>query len=274
MPFSAQTRQGGYKTPSGKRIGFPAKMRKIGNNDLELLEALFEQLPGSPFFIKDRDLRYVAANPAMAELCGVRRPRDLYGKCVGDFFPEALAQSYEELDREVIASGRPVTDVLQRSVEGGRADAWLLFSRMPVRDADGSCVGVAGTSRRLRPGLVGEGSFARLQQVTRRLRSEFDRPLRLGELARQAGSSPSQLERDFRRIFAMSPRDFLQRLRMQHARRLLEETGVSVSAIAQECGYADQSAFTRRFAADIGATPTKYRQLKRKAACRGPPGSS
>ena len=249
-------------------------MRKIGINDLELLEALFEQLPGSPFFVKDRSLRYVAANPAMAELCGVQRPRDLFGKCVGDFFPDALAQSYEELDREVIASRRPVTDVLHRSVEAGRGDAWLLFSRVPVRDADGGCVGVAGTSRRLRPGLISEGSYERLQLITRRLRAEFDRPLRLIELAREAGTSPSQLERDFRRIFAMSPRDFLHRLRMQAARRALEDTDASVSMVAQDCGYADQSAFTRRFAAEVGLTPSKYRQVRRKADDRGQPGSS
>ena len=243
-------------------------MRKIGINDLELMEALFEQLPGSPFFIKDRHLRYVAANPAMAELCGVQRPRDLYGKRVGDFFPAPLARSYEELDREVISTGRPFTDVLQRSLEAGRANAWLLFSRVPVRAADGRCIGVGAASRRLRPGLVGEASYERLQQATLRLRTQFDRPLRLNQLAAAVGTSPSQLERDFRRIFAMSPRDFLHRVRMQQARRLLDETDAGISAVAQECGYADQSAFTRRFATDVGVTPSRYRQLKRREGGR------
>ena len=235
-------------------------LRRFGINDLELIEALFGQLSGSPFFIKDRSLRYVAANPAMAALCGVTRPSDLYGRHVGEFFPAELAPSYEALDREVISAGRSITDVLHRSVEAGAGHAWLLFARVPVRDADGGCIGVAGTSRRLRPGLVGEASYERLHQVTQQLRSAFDQPLRLAELAQEAGTSPSQLERDFRRIFAVSPRGFLHRIRMQEARRLLEDSDATISAIAQECGYADQSAFTRRFAAEMGVTPTQYRR--------------
>lgn len=227
------------------------------------MEALFGQLPSSPFFIKDRDLLYVAANPAMAELCGVKRPQDLYGRRVADFFPTALARSYEALDHEVISTGRSIVDVLHRSVEAGAGPAWLLFARVPVRAADCGCIGVAGTSRRLRPGLVSEASYERLYRVTERLRAAFDQPLRLAELARDTGTSPSQLERDFRRIFAMSPRDFLHRIRMQEARRLLEDSDAAISAIAQECGYADQSAFTRRFAAEVGVTPTRYRREAR-----------
>jgi AraC-like DNA-binding protein len=239
-------------------------MRQFGINDLELIESLFDQLPGSPFFVKDEVLRYVAANQAMADLCGVPSGIALHGKRVGNFFPAELAESYEALDREVIASGHAITDVLHRSMEAGAEPAWLLFARIPVRAADGRCIGVAATSRRLRSGLVSEASYERLRLITARLRGDFDQPLRLDQLAEEAGTSPSQLERDFRRIFAMNPRDFLHRIRMQNARRLLEETSASVSAIAQDCGYADQSAFTRRFARSFGMAPRDYRRANRR----------
>lgn len=229
-------------------------------NDLELLEQLFEQLPTSPFFIKDRDLRYVAANRAMALLCGVARPSDLYSHRVADFFPRALADSYEALDRQVILSERPITDVLHRSLEAGEAHAWLLFARVPVRDASGTCVGVAATSRRLRAGLISERSYERLARVSSQLRQEFDRPLRLTQLAAFAGTSASQLERDFHKVFASTPREFLHRIRMQQARARLEDGLASVAAVAQECGYADHSAFTRRFVAEMGITPSAYKR--------------
>jgi len=241
-------------------------MRQFGLNDLELIETLFEQLPASPFFIKDRDLRYVAANQAMADLCGVARARDIYGKRVGDFFPADLAQSYEMLDRQVISSGRAITDVLHRSVKAGSEHAWLLFARVPVRDSEGNSLGVAATSRRLPSGLVSEAGYDGLRRATDRLRAEFDRPLRLEQLAQLAGTSASQLERNFRKIFMTSPRAFLHRIRIQEARRLLEETDARISAVAQECGFADQSAFTRSFVTSVGATPTQYRRRYRLKA--------
>ena len=238
-------------------------MRPFGHNDLELVEALFAQLPTSPFFIKDIDLRYIAANQAMAELCGVKRARDLIGRRVADFFPVDLAQSYEMMDAEVISVGRPIIDVLHRSVEARGDDAWLLFARAPVRDRDGHCVGVAATARRLRPGLISHASYERLRAVTERLRRQFDQPLGLRELAAAVGTSPSQLERDFLKVFARGPRDFLHSVRMREARRRLEDGDARIADIAQECGYADQSAFTRRFAAEVGQTPTQYRRKMR-----------
>lgn len=241
-------------------------MRQLGFIGVELIETLFEQLPGSPFFIKDRELHYVAANQAMADLCGVAHPRDIYGKRVGDFFPAELARPYEALDREVISTGRPITDVLHRTVDAGSEGAWLLFARLPVRGADGNLAGVAATSRRLPPGVASENCLQKLRLVTDRLRMEFDQPLRLPQLARLAGMSPSQLERNFRKIFVMSPRKFLHRIRIQEARRLLEDSDVKISSVAQDCGFADQSAFARSFSAAVGLTPTQYRrQFKGKA---------
>jgi AraC-like DNA-binding protein len=235
-------------------------MRRFGYNDLELVEGLFGQLSESPFFIKDLDLRYVAANRAMAALCGAAHTRDLYGKRATDFFPAPLAVQYEGLDHQVISTGRRMTNVLDRSVGIGGAAAWLLFARIPVRAADGSCLGVAATSRRLRQGLISEATYQRLQRVSDRLRTRFDQPLRLAQLATEAGTSASQLERDFRKLFSITPRDFLHELRLEEARRRLEESDESVSSIAHACGYADHSAFTRRFVQAVGTTPSKYRR--------------
>jgi AraC-like DNA-binding protein len=77
-------------------------------------------------------------------------------------------------------------------------------------------------------------------------------------LSEIAGVSKSQLERDFTRVFAMTPLQYQTRLRMEYAKRLIGQQWRLVD-IALECGYAEQSAFTRRFSAYFGISPSAER---------------
>jgi AraC-like DNA-binding protein len=240
-------------------------MRLLASTDLDLLEQLFEQLADCPFFVKDAELRYVAANTAMAGLCGVRRPRDLYGRRAGDFFPPALTLRYEGLDRQVLAQGRAVTNLLDPSMGAGAESVWLLFSRVPVKTAEGAVAGVAAASRRLKSVDSEYPTYRRLSQVAERLRQRCEEPLRLDELTALAGVSKSQLERDFFRLFALTPSAFLQQARIEKALRLLDGP-MTVAQIAYECGYADHSAFTRRFRETVGVTPREHRLRARGGA--------
>lgn len=243
-------------------------IRPFGLNDLRLLEQLFEQLPESPFFVKDRSLRYVAANAAMARLCGARSAPELYGRRASAFFPANLARHYERLDEQVLASGDGLSNRLELSAGEGAAPTWLIFSRVPVRADDGAIVGVAAAARTLRTGESRAAVYPRLARVAQRLRERSDQPLRLSELAAMAGLSSSQLERDFTRLFGLTPSAFLQKARLEKALRLLE-TDLSIAAVAYECGYADHSAFTRRFGAVIGTSPSRYRTLLRGRGRKG-----
>lgn len=240
-------------------------MRLLGATDLDLLEQLFEQHPDCPFFVKDGALRYVAANGAMARLCGVKRPRDIYGMRAGELFPPELALRYEALDRWVLLRGRAVRNRLEISGRAGGTPIWLLFSRFPVLDAGGSPVGIAGVSRQLKQGDSSQPIYRRLARATERLRGQYNQPLRLDALARLAGVSKAQIERDFARLFGVTPREFLQQARLERAMHLLE-SDMSVAAVAYECGYSDHSAFSRRFHAMLGMSPSRYRAYLRKRA--------
>lgn len=233
--------------------------KRLGAVDLDLLEQLFGQLPDAPFFVKDSRLHYVAANMAMARLCGVDHPKDLYGKRVASFFPLNLARRYEMLDAQVLTSGRAITNQLELTKSANAKPAWLLFCRIPVRDPKGAIVGIAATSRQLRQPEGSEPAYRRLADALDRLRKNWDQPLRLGELARSVGISKSQIERDFKRLFGVTPRGFLQQTRMDEALRFLE-TDTNIAAIAYDCGYADHSAFTRRFRQVVGISPSEYRR--------------
>jgi len=233
--------------------------------DLGLVVGLFARQDASPFFIKDAALRYVTANPAMARLCGARSVAAMIGKRAAAFFPSGAAARYELLDAAVLTSGMAIVDKLELAIGHG-AQAWLLFSRLPVRDLGGQIIGVAASARWLADVSRAQPGYARAAAAIAELESRFDAPLDITGLAGRCGVSASQLERDFHSLFGMSPQRYLHKLRIEQALGLLTGTN-SVAAIAQACGYADQSAFTRRFRTDIGLTPSEWRRRNRKGQC-------
>ena len=62
-----------------------------------------------------------------------------------------------------------------------------------------------------------------------------------------------------KRIFGLTPSQFIAKTRIAAASRLLHETEKSVADIALTCGFYDHSAFTRTFRAMTGVTPTRFR---------------
>jgi transcriptional regulator GlxA family with amidase domain len=83
------------------------------------------------------------------------------------------------------------------------------------------------------------------------------------ELATMAGLSVSQFERRFRDAFGTSPRQYLVRIRVDAAAKLLTDTERTVSEIALECGFHDHSHLSRSFRKIMQVTPTGYRAAHR-----------
>ena len=90
-------------------------------------------------------------------------------------------------------------------------------------------------------------------------RIHFNEPLRIEELARLAAMSLAQFERAMRKALGVTPKQFVQRLRSDHAATLLATTAASIAEVASACGYYDQSQFTRLFRSATGLTPGSYR---------------
>jgi AraC-like DNA-binding protein len=64
-----------------------------------------------------------------------------------------------------------------------------------------------------------------------------------------------------RKIFAITAGQFIQKVRMDAAVRRLRETNDSIAKIALDCGYAEQSSFTRQFKLTVGLSPARYRRM-------------
>ncbi|MBE2215304.1 MAG: helix-turn-helix domain-containing protein [Opitutaceae bacterium] len=93
------------------------------------------------------------------------------------------------------------------------------------------------------------------------LRRDWVRPRRLTELAAAAGLSPAHYSCLFREYTGFAPIDYLIRLRVQHACRLLDTSTRSVNEIAAIVGYDDPYYFTRCFRRVMGRAPREYRKV-------------
>lgn len=226
-----------------------------------LATTLFDCLPDTPCYIKDTDLRYVWANAAMARVCAVPSRDHLLGKQSADFFPAAHSQHYDELDQQVIRSGQPISHRLQL-VTARSSENWICYSLVPVRSMCGTITGVAGVARTLGAADRSSKVHRRVEAATRVLHTHLQGDIKVSDLASAVGASVAQLERDFNQHFHMGPTQYLAMLRMEQACRLLGEQSMPIAAIAQACGYSDQSAFSRRFKRSLGVTPGAYRQAR------------
>lgn len=85
----------------------------------------------------------------------------------------------------------------------------------------------------------------------------------LAELAGIARVHPSHLARTFRAVHGCTIGDYARELRVQRARELLARSALPLARIALQCGFADQSHFTRAFRRTVGVTPAAYRRTAR-----------
>jgi AraC-like DNA-binding protein len=82
----------------------------------------------------------------------------------------------------------------------------------------------------------------------------------LTELSKTLNIHPIHLSRDFHKYFHCNLGEYLRKLKTNKAMELLHSPS-SLTDIALECGFADQSHFIRCFKENIGITPLKYRNL-------------
>lgn len=90
-----------------------------------------------------------------------------------------------------------------------------------------------------------------IARTIKRLRRDFDQPLRVESLAREVGMSVSGLRLHFKAVTALSPLQFQKRLRLLEARRLMLGEDFDAASAAYRVGYNDASHFNREYKSQI-----------------------
>ena len=101
-----------------------------------------------------------------------------------------------------------------------------------------------------------------LRDIIAHLRANVDLRRDIATIARDAHVSPVRLVRSFQRTYGISLARFMRVLQLQRALSLLSDPAISLSAVAAETGFSDQSHMTRAFARTYGVTPASMRRLK------------
>ena len=121
------------------------------------------------------------------------------------------------------------------------------------REDDLPAVAETAADRRPLANAKGGLSARHTQKVQRFLSENFSRKLSLAEMAAVCGLSPYHFARAFSKTFGMSPHRYILVLRLDFAEKLLVESSMSITDIADLSGFSSQSHFT--------TTMKKYRQV-------------
>lgn len=224
-----------------------------------LIADLFNFLPGVYLFIKDDQHRYMKVSQNLAELHGCVSESEMIGKCDFDYNPPALATQYVEEDRKVMKERKPLVDQIWLVQDAEGMPHWHLSTKLPLMDRHGEVIGIAGVMRPYDRTGSGPGAYQRLTAVCDHVLAHYSEPMEVPELARLAHLSVSQLQREFRRLFQMTPSEYILRIRLHMAIRQLESDSKPVGQIALDCGFYDQSHFTHTFRRHTGLSPLEYR---------------
>lgn len=234
-------------------------------------EILFDALPDVVFFVKDVQGRYVLVNQTTVERCGYVKKEDLLGKSVEQLFAARFAEHYRQQDVSVLTEGKTIVDQLELHLYPNRAPGWCMTNKLPLHNANGEIIGLAGISRDLHAPEASSPAYQKISRLVKHIEQHFHEDVRIPQLAKIAQMSVSQIERYFVKVYQISPRQMLQQKRLDAACQLLSGRQ-SITEIAAACGYQDHSAFARQFKATVGMTPSQYRMLLLESSQHPRPG--
>jgi len=220
--------------------------------------SLFDGVSDIVFFVKDSDGRYLSVNDTLAKRCGLASKHEVVGRTAEELFPPPLGTAFADQDRNLLKTGAPIRDHLELHLYPGGGSGWCLTYKEPVIASDGRISGICGISRDIQ--MPAERDYAAFSAAVGYIHRHFDAPLRLPELAEMAGLSVYQFDQRIRSLFHLSAGQYLVKVRIDFACDKLRTSNQPIADIALDCGYSDQSAFSRQFKQATGMPPLAYRR--------------
>jgi AraC-like DNA-binding protein len=120
-------------------------------------------------------------------------------------------------------------------------------------------------------------NLQKIARIIAEMKADLAKPFRVEELAARAHMSVSSFHHHFKAVTAMSPLQYLKRLRLTHARQILLSEDTDAASTAYRVGYESASQFSREYARMFGAPPIRDVEALRSSigasldAARGAP---
>jgi AraC-like DNA-binding protein len=241
-------------------VSFEATARSIGARLDPVLE-LFDYLKDVLFWIKDRRGVFRWVNTSLMLDLGKTRREHVIGQTDFDLFEPYLANQYQMDDAQVL-KGRPIVARVELIVFN-HSPRWIVTSKLPLRGANGRIVGTTGVATRAAQQGSKIVAESRLAPAMAFISEHYHEHISIEDLARRCGLSLGAFHRRFRETYLCTPHTYLRQIRVRMSCHGLVFSGRSIAAIAAECGFSDQSHFTKEFRRLMGETPRSYRRRHR-----------
>ena len=220
---------------------------------------LFDSMPGFLYFVKDASFRIVALNKRLADAIEIEDKASILGMTDHDYLPRHLADTYRADDLQVISTGQPLANKVELVSRGRGLVDWSTTTKAPLIDSKGKIQGLVGVTRPFQAGISGLAAAGEMGPAIAEMKKHYHEALPVKTLASIVNMSLSTFERKFKSYFSMTPKQYVRHLRVQEACHRLVQTTDTLSRIGGDCGYADQSHFSREFLRVMKETPRHYR---------------
>ncbi|AWB65433.1 AraC family transcriptional regulator [Saccharobesus litoralis] len=221
--------------------------------------SMFDLMPDIIFWIKDQQGRFVYANQAFIEHFGQRNLSQIVGKNDYDFAPDYLAKQYV-IDDEKVQQGQEINERLEMNMTSSGELAWYSTSKRPLFSEDNEFIGSYGITRHLQKMSKALSGIEAVKLPVEYVRKNYRQVISVEQLAEISHLSVSALERRFKKYLAKTPKQFINEVRLENARRLLVETQMPISQVGYETGFADHSYFSKQFRLFFGELPSDFRE--------------
>lgn len=175
--------------------------------------------------------------------------------------PDSRAGRLEDLD---IEPSRPVEDPAVAALVAAMLPALTMPERISLLMLDHLSCALAThvvTAYGRHSAVRNSGTLAPWQErrAKEMIAARLDGEIRLADLAAECRLSVGHFARAFRQSTNTTPHQWLLQRRIEHAKTLMQDRARTLAAIALDCGFADQSHFTRTFNRLVGVTPRVWR---------------
>jgi transcriptional regulator GlxA family with amidase domain len=113
-----------------------------------------------------------------------------------------------------------------------------------------------------------EHSDDEVTRVQQYMEANYDKTITMTEMAGISNMSSRNLIRRFEQATSNTPLEYLQRFRIENAKKMLENKNYGIEQVAMKCGYEDISFFRKVFKRHVGMTPREYKEKYGRGALK------
>jgi YesN/AraC family two-component response regulator len=213
----------------------------------------FEESPLALAFLRESEAAAVVLDLAMPGMTG----QDILQYLCAEkpHIPAVIVTGERQIETAVDCMKTGAVDYLTKPVQVEK----LIASVTRALNICGGKQPAPAAPHAVSPVLSSAAVPERLRKAVDYMKQHLSKELYVDTVAQQACMSKFHFAREFKRYFGVSPMQYMLRLRIARATSLLTSSETPVSRVANECGFSDQSEFTKWFKKSTGVTPSRFR---------------